>query len=180
MFSVIVQRRIIGREAHELAAPFGFYTAVLVGGKVRHMHLPYAAGMGGDVGAGVLLPAVGRGLGKVKHHAARTVRPGCTGVGVNDLVYAAVREVDAVDIIGTVQVAGQRGRPDAVLGTVQLVYAQRLGVRLVVGAGGKQADHDPAGGGRPEFEGRPLRRWNCAEVVAVIIRQCAGLLPVHG
>ena len=179
VFAVVVQCGVIGREAHELAAPLRFYTAVPVSGKVRHMHLPHAAGVGRDVGAPVLLPAVGGGLCQVHHHAAGAVGPGAAGVGVHDLMHAAIREVDAVDVIRPVQVAGQHNGPDAAIAAAHFVYAQLFRARLGVGAGGIQADHDPTGSGSPQLEGGSLRRWICAEVAAVVIGQLTGLMPVH-
>ena len=144
------------------------------------MHLPHAAGVGRDVGAPVLLPAVGGGLCQVHHHAAGAVGPGAAGVGVHDLMHAAIREVDAVDVIRPVQVAGQHNGPDAAIAAAHFVYAQLFRARLGVGAGGIQADHDPAGSGSPQLEGGFLRRWICAEVAAVVIGQLTGLMPVHG
>ena len=180
MFAVTVQRRVIGGEAHEFAAPRRFYAAVFVSGKIGNMHLPHAAGVGRDVGAGVLLPPLRHGLGKVHDHAAHAVGPGAAGVGVHDLMHAAIRKIDAVDVVDAVQIARQCDSPHPGVAAAHLVYAQRFCAGFIVGAGGKQADHDPAGSGSPQLESGILRRWICAQVTAVVIGQFARLMPVHG
>ena len=76
--------------------------------------------------------------------------------------------------------ASLRCRTDAAIAAAHFVYAQLFRARLGVGAGGIQADHDPAGSGSPQLEsGIPLR-WICAQVTAVVIGQFTGLMPVHG
>ena len=149
MRAVIVQRGVRLGKAHEFPAPLGAHTAARIGGEVRHMHLPHAAGVGRDGGARVCVPALGGGPGQIQHHAALAVGTGAARVGVHDLLHAAVREVDAVEIVGPVQVARQGDGPHAVGLAVQLMHAALPGAGLGIGAGCIQADYDPAGRGCP-------------------------------
>ena len=180
MRAVTVQRGVGLGKAHEFPAPFGAHTAARIGGEVRHMHLPHAAGVGRYGGARVCVPALGGGTGQVQHHAALAVGTGAARVGVHDLLHTAVREVDAVEIVGSVQVARQGDGPHAVGLAVQLMHAALSGAGLGIGAGCIQADYDPAGRGCPQLENSFLRRRICTEVAAAVIGQFTRLLPVHG
>ena len=177
--AVAVQRGVPGYEAHEFAAVFGGHTAVFVGGKVRHVYLPHAAGVGRDDRALVLGPALGgRGI-QVQHHGALPVGPGRAGVGVNGIGGAAVVELQVVEVVGVFPVAGKRQAPHAVPLPLQMMCAQVVGVWLGVGAGGKQLHRDGRRRGGPQLKGGSRRRVVGTQVGAVIVRQFAGLLPIH-
>ena len=57
--------------------------------------------------------------------------------------------------------------------------AQVVGVWLGVGAGGKQFHRDGRRRGGPQLKGGSRRRVVGTQVGAVIVRQFAGLLPIH-
>ena len=91
-------------------------------------------------------------------------------------VYGACSTMGETLALAATAIAGG----SAAIAAAHFVYAQLFRARLGVGAGGIQADHDPAGSGSPQLEGGFLRRWICAEVAAVVIGQLTGLMPVHG
>ena len=179
MDAVAVQRGVRQREGPELAPQTFGHPTVGVGGKIRHMALPDAPSMGRDDGAHVLRPALRRGGRQVQHHAPGAVRPGGAGVGVHHFGVAAVRKMQPIGIVHAVQIAIHRSAPDSLPRRRHGMLPQQRGVRLLIGAGGKQPQRDPLGRGRPQLEHRALRRPHRAKILTGIIRQCRRLILVH-
>ena len=178
--AVAVQRRVVGHKAQVGAAPGFGHAAVRVGRKIGHVHLPHAARVGRDVGAAIVLPAVGRGGRQVDDHAALPVGPRRAGVGVDGFGRAAAGELQLVYIVDAVQIPRDCGGPYPLPRRLQHVAAQVRGAGLGVGAGGVQLQGDGRRRGRPQLEHRLRGRPDGPQIVGIIIRQFAGLLPVHG
>ena len=177
--AIAVQRGVRQCEGPELSPQAFGHPAMGVSGKVCHVALPDAPGMGRDDRAHILRPSLRRGGRQVQHHPPCAVRPGGAGVGVHHFGVAAVRKMQPIGIVHAVQIAIRRGAPDPLPHRRHGMLPQRRGIRLPIGAGGKQAQRDPLGRGRPQLEHRAFRRPHRAKILTGIIRQCRRLIPVH-
>ena len=180
VYAVPVQGGAVHRKTHKLAAVSLRHAAGRVGGKIRHMHLPHAAGMGGDGRAFILLPAVRHGGGLVQHHAAGAPCPGCVGVGVRCNGGGSIRELQLILVILPGQVTRQFQVPGAALTALHGQGAKVGSFRLCVRARSKAVQCRAARRGGPQAECRSAAAPHCTKVIPGINRQLRCLCFVHG
>ena len=178
--AVAVQGGILRHEAQVGTAPGFGHAAVFIRREVRHMHLPHGAGMGRGLRAGIGLPTLGRGGVQVQHHAPLAVGPRRPGIGVHHNGLVAVRELQRIQIVDPLQVPRHGSRPHPLPRRLHGMDGQRGCAGFAVCAGGEQAHFHRRGRGRPQFEHRLRAGPVCPQIVAAIIRQFTGLLPIHG
>ena len=144
------------------------------------MHLPHAAGMGGDSRAFILLPAVRHGGGLVQHHAAGAPCPGCVGVWVRCNGGGSIRELQLILVILPGQVTRQFQVPGAALTALHGQGAKVGSFRLCVRARSKAVQRRAARRGGPQAECRSAAAPHCTKVIPGINRQLRCLCFVHG
>ena len=157
----------IVREGQEPPAMFRGHPAVQVVAEVADMSLPYDQFAVGDIGAAVLAPSLGVGLGQVHDHAARAVHAGRARPGVGDAVHGAVGEGDQKVVVDARQPLRNLHMPGAARAGRHGTLGDGACARLVVGTGGEQAQRHGFGGGGPDGERRAVGGEACAQLAVV-------------
>ena len=177
--AVPIKRCIIQRKGEELTAQIFRHTAVRVGRKIRDVRLPDRLCVGRQIGAAVLLPAIGHSRIKVQHHAAQAINASRARIRVGGAVGMAVREGQFIAVILPRKVAGQYGQPGSMSIFLHGGHSQIRRAGFLVRACRVAVQRDRTGGGCPDPESRAFRGPVCAKVMPQVSRQCRCLCFIH-